>query len=155
MSLRKAAFGLFFIFLLSEIPCRAMGPVSSCVVTIKSVELKNAAAQWVTVIRPDKQVDLMNQEAKITFFNNSGRVPPGRYLNFKIRLSDAAWEERGETGVMAGADFVSPLQVKKGSFVSVRFGVDFEGSPKPRIKEASVTVDGISVVLEKEALTWF
>ena len=146
---------LFFIFLLSELPCPAAGTPGEYLVTIKSVELKNTASKWVTVIRPDKQADLANQEARITFFNNSGRVPPGRYINFKILLSNTAWTERGELGLTASPDFVSPLEVKKGSFISVRFGVSFENSPKPQIRDASVVVDEVSVSLDKEALTWF
>ena len=59
---------------------------SQYVITIKSVQLKNNTGQWITVIEPDRQVDLVTTEPSVSFFNNAGRVPPGNYINFKVEI---------------------------------------------------------------------
>lgn len=75
------------LLLLASAPAFADGVPSHYVVTIEKIELKTEEGRWVTVIQPDKQVDLIESEARVAFFNN-GRVPEGRYLNFRITLSD-------------------------------------------------------------------
>ncbi len=57
-------------------------------ITIQEVLLKKTTGEWVSVIRPDKQIDLVNVEPSLSFFNNEGRVPEGRYTNFKVLLSE-------------------------------------------------------------------
>ena len=49
--------------------------------------LKNNAGEWITVVEPDKQVDLFSDQGKVTFFNQ-GRIPEGDYLNFKLVISE-------------------------------------------------------------------
>jgi len=235
---KRAALGLFFIFLFSEIPCLAAGPASVCRVTIQSVELKNTAAQWVTVIQPDKEVDLANQESTITFFNNTGRVPAGRYVNFRIKILETVkvqgrdqfnrtkaggiavvtgrtataselpkgitsireeaptWknekpeeimtvilnlnnnDEDNTVSIMRKSDFDPPLEVKKGSFVSVRFDLNLENTiyhgvagslsggvpakemmyflPPNQVAEAQLTVDNKTLTFKDNELElWF
>lgn len=60
----------------------------TCVVTIKSVFLKNLQGDWIKIIEPDKQVDLVSHEAFLSFFNRDGRIPEGKYVNIKIVLSE-------------------------------------------------------------------
>lgn len=57
-------------------------------VTLKKFELKNNTGQWLTVIEPDRSVNLAEEEARISFFNTAGRVPDGNYINFRITLSE-------------------------------------------------------------------
>lgn len=105
-------------------------------VTIQKVELKNAAGEWVTVIEPDKKVDLAQDEPSVSFFNN-GRVEPGRYVNVRVRL------DRGV--LVRSEDYEAPLSIKKGSFVNVMFGFDFTKQAKDlsqdNFKQIHVTVD--------------
>lgn len=103
-------------------------------ITIKSVELKDSQGLWVTVIEPDKQVDLAAEEPSVSFFNN-GRVVPGNYVNFRIVFLD----ERGERKLSAVQDAQKPLALKKGSFVNVNFKLELSGQAKAR--QAEITVD--------------
>jgi len=64
------------------------GETAKFIITIQSVQLKNNTGQWITVIEPDRRVDLVDEEASISFFNNTGRVPPGNYINYRIVLSE-------------------------------------------------------------------
>ncbi len=105
-------------------------------VTIQKVELKNAAGEWVTVIEPDKKVDLAQSEPSVSFFNN-GRVAPSRYVNVRVQL---------DKGVLVRSeDYEVPLNIKKGSFVNVEFGFDFTKQVKnlsrDNFKQIHVTVD--------------
>ncbi len=236
--LKTLALSLVFIFLFSEIPCQAAGPASVCRVTIRSVELKNTAAQWVTVIEPDKQVDLVNQESTIYFFNNTNRVPPGKYVNFRVKILETikvqgrdhanrtkaggiavvtgrtvtaselpkgiasireeapTWkdekpeelmtvilnlnngDEDDTISIMRKSDFDPPLEVKKGSFISVRFDLNLDnviyyglkGSlakgipekdtmyflPPNQVERAEVEVGGRKLIFEgRELDLWF
>lgn len=106
-------------------------------ITIQNVELQNASGAWVSVIRPDKQVDLESTEAAVSFFNNPERVPAGDYNNFKVTVF------LNETGAVkslsAARPLEKPLTVKKGSFI--RVGFDLETAPAAQAKSAQVTVD--------------
>jgi hypothetical protein len=95
-----------------------VGSPSQTVITIKSVELKDCAGRWVLVIEPDKQVDLEKEEPGLSFFNN-GRVSEGSYVNFRLKLLDPSTRE-----ISARQDFQKPLEVRRGSFISVWFSLD-------------------------------
>ncbi len=58
------------------------------VITIVKVELKSIDGPWITILEPDKEVDLVNAEPTISFFNNQGKVPAGKYVNFRVTLSE-------------------------------------------------------------------
>ncbi len=130
---------------------RAAGDPDSCTVYLKSVQLKKSSGEWITVIDPDKAVDLTKEEAGISFFNNQGRVPEGSYVNFGIILServrfsgrDGAHSTQGvvtarldlnrdpssdEATLTAREDFSPPIAVKKGDFLSVWFHWDLGGT---------------------------
>jgi hypothetical protein len=84
-------------FMLAAPSARAEEP-DKFVITIAKVELKNADGGWITVLEPDKEVDLMNAEPTLSFFNNQGKVPAGKYVNFRITLSETirfAGSEKG------------------------------------------------------------
>ena len=90
--MRFLNFGVFFFlagvfFLGSSHVSFSAGDPSECVITIKSVQLEKDSGEWITVVEPDRQVDLISQEATISFFNNGRRVPSGHYKNFKIMIS--------------------------------------------------------------------
>ena len=142
----------------------AAGDPSECVITIKEVQLKKDSGEWITVIEPDHQVDLVNQEPMISFFNNGRRVPPGDYSNFKILLlrtikiknaqhfSLVYESPNDEIAISGSEDFLQPLKVKRGSFISVRFVLDLSGTivdtaartyflPPKKVKGATVAVD--------------
>ena len=122
------------------------------VITIENVELMNSTGAWVSVIRPDKRVDLLSTEAAISFFNNTGRVPAGSYENFRIEFfrPDGQKVRLGAVNKIA-----NPLQVKKGSFIRVWFDLEVTGEQASvlQAKKASVTVDGHTEEMEK--LQWF
>ncbi len=137
-----------FVFLTWGIAVGSEAPFKY-IITIENVELMNSAGQWVSVIRPDKQVDLLSTEAAVSFFNNAERVPAGSYEDFrveflrpdgqKVRLSSSSALER-------------PLWVKKGSFIRVWFDLEAKTGQELRAKKASVTVDGRTEEMEK--LQW-
>jgi hypothetical protein len=130
---------------LSWSPVLAMDGV--WVITIKSVELKNTQGQWLTVIEPDKQVDLATEEPFISFFNN-GRIPSGEYVNFRVSFLDKANKERSLSAIR---DWDQPVVVKKGAFVSVEF--EIERAQKARVSYAALTVDDtIRSYLDSELL---
>jgi|GEM_PF-27992 len=56
---------------------------SAYVVTLARFDLKMASGEWVEVVDPDRPVDLVREEAAVAFFN-SGQIPEGRYVNFRL-----------------------------------------------------------------------
>ena len=121
------------------------------VITIENVELMNTAGTWVSVIRPDKRVDLLSTEATVSFFNNTERVPAGSYENFRI---DFFRPDGQKVRLGAGSALANPLQVKKGSFIRVWFDLEVMAGQETvlQAKKASVTVDGQTEEMEK--LQW-
>lgn len=141
----------------------AAGAPSSCVVTIENIQLKTSEGRWLTVIDPDHPVDIVKEEPGLSFFNN-GRVPAGRYSNFKLTLSDdvkaldaehrrcqVLGTKTGHDGIqiMASKDLDRPLVVQKGSFVAVWFTLDLthtvEGlrfTVPEKVSALTMTVDG-------------
>ena len=111
------------------------GSLSRRVITIKSVELKNNAGEWFTVIEPDRRVELAKEEPGLSFFNN-GRVPEGAYVNFRLTLSGSGVRE-----ISAYRDFQKPLALRKGSFVGVWVSLD--------VKEA-ICLSKLSVVVDED-----
>ena len=104
-------------------------------ITIEKIELKNAAGEWVTVIRPDRRLDLEQEEPTVRFFNN-GRIAPGEYGNVRVTLTEATLERK--------ADFSPPLSIKQGSFVNVSFLFDLNAADQlneQTVRQVSVTVD--------------
>jgi hypothetical protein len=65
----------------------AGGPATHCVVTVKEVKLKNTDNDWITVPIPETKLDFANPEQTLTF-KNDGRVPEGKYKNFKFVISE-------------------------------------------------------------------
>ena len=111
---RKLLFAVF-IFMLSA-PAVFAGEPAKFVITIVKVELKSVAGRWVTILEPDKEVDLVNAEPTVSFFNNQGKVPAGKYANFRITLSEtirfAGFEKTHFTrdgGPSARADHRTPV----------------------------------------------
>ncbi len=115
-----------------------------CLVTIQSVHLKNSEGQWIKIIEPDRQIDVVKEEPGLSFFNN-GRVPDGEYVNFKLTVL-----KEGTMELFSPEDLRKPLIVKRGSFVGVWFSLD----PKEptRILGLSVTVDQDTRSLANEEL---
>ncbi len=74
-------------FLCADPPVYSKGNLSICMATVKRVDLKNDQGEWITVIEPDKAIDIENDPLSISFFN-SGRIPAGNYENFRVVLSE-------------------------------------------------------------------
>ena len=68
-------------------PAHASSDTSKCIVTIKKFLLKNRSGEWITVPGIKGEADLLAEEPLI-FFVNHERVPSGKYVNFKIVLSE-------------------------------------------------------------------
>ena len=156
-SRRILAASLLTVFLgFLQTPSFSAGGPAEYVVTIQSVHLKDGSGRWVKIIEPDRRVDLAVEEAAVSFFNNTGRVPSGVYMNFRIVLL----REGGEVVEIAGReDFAEPLRVQKGSFIHVRFDVGFSDEEKDgplfpaRLDRVSVTVDQTQKTLPASAVT--
>ena len=121
------------------------------VITIENVELKNSSGQWISVIRPDKQVDLLSTEAAVSFFNNAGRVPAGTYEDFRVEFLKPDGR-KARLGSLSALEW--PLQVKKGSFIRVSFDLEVKAGQETLLeaKKAAVTVDERTATMEK--LKW-
>ena len=106
----------------------------SVFITIDRVELKNSSGEWVTVIRPDRRLDLTQEEPSVRFFNN-GRIPSGNYSN--VRVSFTAEEPaRKAMTLERKEDYNPPVAIKKGTFVGVTFLFD-------RLGEAPLSAETI------------
>lgn len=127
-------FVLAAVFFLSSVAAAQPGDRSHAVL-IQKVELKSADGQWISIIEPDKLVDLETQEPEISFFNN-GRVPRGWYGNFRLSLS----QRSGQKLVITSAKDFKPVLVQKGSFVAVWFGVALL-PVNQKIENVGLTVD--------------
>lgn len=134
--IRPAVLSAFLFFSASA---QAAGPVF---ITIEKVELKSADGPWLTVIRPDRRVDLTQEEPAVRFFNN-GRVVPGAYTNVRVSFG-AESPARKRMFLERGADYSPPVAVKKGSFVGVTFSFDWEkpgGLSRENLREVRLVVD--------------
>ena len=129
----------------------AGGP-AECVITIKSVQLQKDSGEWVTVIEPDHQVDLANQEPTVSFFNNGRRVPEGHYGNFKIFFSYKGSAK--EIQIYGSNNFKEALKVKGRSFISVWFKLNLmdalNGVLPEKVEQAAVVVDEQTIIIPGE-----
>lgn len=106
-------------------------------ITIDEVQLKDANGRWITVIRPDRRLDLTQEEPVVRFFNN-GRVPAGNYENVRVSFTS---EEGGKKkwALQRREDYAPALPVKKGAFIGVAFSFD-------RLDEKHVSADAVKEV---------
>jgi hypothetical protein len=88
--MKKQAVILFSALWVLSLAPAAFGAVSpsSCIITIEKLELKNNSGEWVTLLQPDLQVDLVVKDPSLSFSNASGKIPPGNYINFRVILSE-------------------------------------------------------------------
>lgn len=144
----------------------AVSDPTSCVITIKSVQLKSDKGQWITVIEPDHEVDIVKEEPGLSFFNR-GRVPEGKYTNFKLTLLEAVkvTDAGGRfctavrpTGGAPGAieisgakDFEEPIRLKKGSFIGVWFSVDLKGTIEGNLFRVPEKVSGLTITVDENS----
>jgi hypothetical protein len=138
---RSLIFTVLF-FLLGSAIAHAAEPYF---ITIQKLELRQRNGEWVTIVKPDHQVDLMSSDAAVSFFNNGGRVPEGDYDNFKLTFADHATERE----ITRKLNYDQPLPVRNGSFIRVWFVLDFERDANQTairpsgIHELRLTVDDI------------
>jgi hypothetical protein len=68
----------------------ALGNATAYWVTVKSIQLKNDAGQWVTIATPNQDLDIagVSPGAVVHSFMNDAVIPPGNYVNFKVVLSE-------------------------------------------------------------------
>ena len=113
--------------------------VLACFITLDQVELKNAEGQWVTVIRPDRKIDLSQEEPAVRFFNN-GRIPAGSYSNVRVHFTP---EDQKQLILERLSDYEPALPVKKGTFIGISFAFDWQAPAlsEKTIKEVKLTVD--------------
>ena len=124
-----------FTFLILLLVAGSATAGESYFITIQKLELKKDTGEWVNIIEPDHKVDLVSTEAVVSFFNN-GRVPPGRFNNFKITFEDHGLVRQ----LSRKQDVTAPFTVKNGSFVNVSFMLDLE-KKRGRVKELRLVVD--------------
>ncbi|PIU40066.1 MAG: hypothetical protein COT00_03640 [Candidatus Omnitrophica bacterium CG07_land_8_20_14_0_80_50_8] len=65
----------------------ASGDASRCIVTVKKVLLKNISGEWITVSTPEYEYSLLSDDVIFSCVNYK-RVPRGKYVNFKLVLSE-------------------------------------------------------------------
>lgn len=111
-------------------------------ITIDQVELKKTSGEWVSVIRPDRRLDITQEEPVVRFFNN-GRIPAGDYSNVRVRFT-AEEEGRKAMTLERAEDYMPPVAIKKGTFVGVTFSFDWKaGEPLSQrsVKEVKLVTD--------------
>ncbi len=120
-------------------------------ITIKSVQLKKDTGEWITVIEPDHQVDLVSQEATVSFFNNGRRVPPTNYGNFRIIFIDR--DTNHEIQLLGQENFKQALKVSTRSFISVSFELNLAATLQDSsVKRATIAVDDQTLVIPGESI---
>ena len=67
--------------------CLAAGDAVKCMATIQSIYFRKVSGAWIQVKDSSRQVDLLAEEPILSFINFN-RVPPGKYVNVKIVLSE-------------------------------------------------------------------
>ncbi len=174
---RIARFCIFSaVFFCFSVNVQATDEPYKCVITIESVLLKKDSGEWITIIDPDHQVDLMHQDPTVSFFNNGRRVPPGKYSNFKILLSktikagtvekpDLIYDAKSsEIAIYGNRDLAKILSVSASSFISVWFNLDLsntvsgrgpqaEFTPPRQVRQAKITIDDQEVVVPGSDIT--
>jgi hypothetical protein len=65
----------------------AAGETSSCKVTVKQVLLKTPSGNWVPIKGSEHETDLATEDPMLSLLNFD-RVPPGKYVNFKLVVSE-------------------------------------------------------------------
>lgn len=65
----------------------AVGDATKCEVTVQAIFLKNISGDWIKIKDSSRQANLMVEEPLLSFINYD-RVPPGKYVNFKVILSE-------------------------------------------------------------------
>lgn len=85
--LSAAVFLSFLILEASPVKIWAAGTASRCLVTVKGIKLKDMDNAWFNVPIKEVKLDLGKPDQTISF-KNDGRIPAGRYKNFKIILSE-------------------------------------------------------------------
>ena len=110
MKLKYMSIGLFLFLICLIFPslCSAVGDASQCVMTVKKIELKNRAGDWIVLTDEEQPLDLFSQNPSITVVNK-GRLAPGVYVNCKITLS--------EIFAVAGSD--GPNMTREGGQITV------------------------------------
>lgn len=154
MRILKAGAVFFSVFLLvlafQESSFCDTAPIKY-IITIESVQLKKDSGEWITVIEPDHQVDLANQDPTVSFFNNGRRVPPGNYENFRIIFNGK--DNAGRVQIFSGEDFSKTLKVQVRSFVSASFELNLAGSLRDsNVKNATVVVDNQTLEISGQSL---
>ena len=69
-------------------PAFAKGNVSGFWITILSIQLKNAAGDWVTIENTPRVVDGLSLDPFYTLIKNKDEIPYGTYTNMKIKISE-------------------------------------------------------------------
>jgi hypothetical protein len=109
MPFRKfASIFALFLFLGTSKACFAAGDASQCVMTVKKIELKNKAGDWMTLTDEKAKLDFFLPDPTIVVVNK-GKIPPGIYVNCRITLS--------ETLFVAGSDGLN--RTKQGGEITV------------------------------------
>ena len=142
MTLRKDCFVVASLLLaMTQSALLYAGNPLEYTVYLKKFELKNNTGQWITVIEPDRPVDLVEEEARISLFNTAGRVPDGNYINFRITISETVkvqgrdeihvTKNDGSVELIGDAEGPEDLPSKITGFRENSLSCASEGSPGP------------------------
>ena len=145
------------IAVLAGLACSApawavVGEIKDYFVTLKSIQLKNQAGDWVTIDNKEREIDMSKTDEPLIYFINKGKVPPGLYTNFKITIGETVrfsgelngnktkeggkvvfaaaaskLSDVGFPGEFLGFEEVAPSWTKDGpeGIVSVHFDLDY------------------------------
>lgn len=86
--MRKLILSLFALLFSASV--FAAGTPTSYKVTVKAVQLKNSAGQWVTIAAPYQEVDIASASAgqSVASLFSDTVIPAGIYVNFRVVLSE-------------------------------------------------------------------
>lgn len=112
---------------------RAEGAATQCTGRLLGVMLKTAGGQWVTAWEGDQPLDLLDSKTPWATIESKGKIPPGKYINIKLRIS--------ETFQVSGSD--GPYMTQAGSRVVI-------GGSAPTIER----LPGDILAYEESGPTW-
>lgn len=85
--MKRAALFLVFSVLLAA-PAGAVGDAVEFSVRVKKIELLDSTGNWFTLAVPEKEVDILAENAALCETKNDGSVPAGSYAGVRITLSE-------------------------------------------------------------------
>lgn len=101
-----ALLAVFFIFNGTAHPS---GDPIELIYTVQKIMLKKIDGQWITVLQPNQAVDMLSESSIVFTIHNKGEIPPGKYVNLKIYLSETVLFTGSDTKFLTKAGGITKI----------------------------------------------